>query len=297
MSTLIHTITVLWRFRGRLLLCILVLPLLAYLYSQNKVESYTATTTLYINPNLVTSPLLQDMAPNEHRAILARMLAAPDILEPSLASAGLMLPGVDDKTRHDTLRSLQSRLRLNTLSSHLLQVKLQSTDRASILPLLEAISYNFRDQLLAPERFSNDAELTRLAEKVKFYQEKISAAETTTDQSADAAALGQLRTSLLMAQSEFNAQKRKAQLGNASAALRVLEAPTLVANPVTPTADILLVASLLGLVLGLALVWLGYRFDSSLRSDKDIHEALQLRVLGRMPDFGKLHVQNGRQTT
>jgi capsular polysaccharide biosynthesis protein len=51
------------------------------------------------------------------------------------------------------------------------------------------------------------------------------------------------------------------------------------------------------LLLGLVLVWLGYRFDSSLRSDKDIHEALHLRVLGRMPDFGKLHVQNGRQTT
>lgn len=297
MSSLIQAITVVWRFRGRLLLCLIALPLLAYLYSYNKVESYTATTTLYINPNLVSSPLLQDMSPNEHRAILARALASDEILERSLAQTGLMLPGTDDQVRHDTLRDLQTRLRLNVLSNHIIQIKLQSTDQNSILPLLEEISFNFRDHLLAPERFSNDNELARLVEKVRFYENQLTAAETDPSQSVAPAAIEEIKGSLLLAQKDYAAQKRKAQLGNASAALRVLESPTLEASHIKPASELVLLAALLGLLLGLVLVWLSYRIDNTLRSDKDIHDVLNLRVLGRMPDFGQLHVMNGRQTT
>ena len=206
MPTLIHAVTVLWRYRGRLLLCALVLPLLAYLYSQNKVESYTATTTLYINPNLVSSPLLQNMSINEHRAILARALAAPEILEPSLAQTGLMLPGVDEETRQATLRDTQARLRLNVLSEHLVQVKLRSNDKVNVLPLLEAVSENFRSYLLTPERYSSDAELSRLADKVKQLEAKVSAAETSPEQALGPEAIAGLRKEMTTAQDEHKAQ-------------------------------------------------------------------------------------------
>jgi hypothetical protein len=297
MSSLIHALTIAWRYRGRLLLCLLALPLLAYLYSQNKVESYTATTTLYINPNLVSSPLLQDMTPNAHRAILARRLAASDVLEHSLEQTGLLLPGADEATRTASLRQLQGQLRLNVLSEHIVQVKLDSTERATVLPLLENVSFNFRDALLAPEKYSNDTELNALADKVKQLETKLTALETDPNQSANPTTVVEMKNALAQAQKDYANQRRKAQLGNASAALKILEAPTLVAHPVTPTFDLLLSAAALGLFLGLLLVWLSHSLDNTLRGDSEIMKTLHLKVLGRMPDFGKLHIVNGRQTT
>lgn len=293
MPSLIKLMTLVWRFRGRLLLCFFIVPALAYLYHQNKVEIYTATTTFYINPSLVTSPLLQDMTPNAHRAILARSLASPDVLTPSLTQTGLLLQGVDQITHASTLRQWQGRLRLNTLSGHLLQIKLQSPDRTTLVPMLEAISTHFRHQLLWPEQTSAEAELQRLNEKRLFYQNQIAEAETTHNVDS----LPTLQTSLALAEKDYTLQSRKAQNGGVQGAVRILEDPTLLVTPSTPITEIITSAALLGLLLGLGLVWISAGLERTLRHDKDIHTLLGLRVLGHMPDFGALHVINGRQTT
>lgn len=316
MNALLGLFTLIWRRRYLVIVSLIAFPMLALLYSHNRPAAYQAVQTLAINAEASQSPLLKNVQVPDFVSILERRLKSPDLAESALREIGLLFDGTTAPEKTARIQELSSNLRLIPAGENVLEIHYRSADATNLLRTLETVSFLFIDDMLAPERFAIDDELSQLAEQVKFLSNKqelterqLKPARNALEESSAEKRDEALRRVTAL---EFEAQSLRLQRGLAEekyqAALKRsqerLSQPVIrpLGNPVLVNKD----ASVrqhsyflcLGLLLALAfttlVLVLQKLFDRSLRADAEIRAALGLKILGRMPNLGDIQVEDGR---
>lgn len=318
MANLLTFTAEIWRKRFFLLIPVILGGLLGGLYSIGKTPVYEATTTLHLKPAQVSFPLLQHIKGEEQNAILRRTLASERVLEDSLQEVGLLLEGTDPEERRRILNETRQRLELKVLPNSLIRINYQSENKSTIKQVLETISINFIYEILAPERFRVEQQLSILENQVKRYgeqakkaEEKLKAAENMpwpTDK--DETKQEKLRHIVSL---EFNLQRLQAQrqlaqeeydrllarskglmvsydISNPGSMTWFVEPPVIISPDISISSHIycFFYGMLYGLLAGIAMAFLSHFGNTSIRHDEEVEKHLNSKVLGHLPNFGNL---------
>lgn len=319
MNALLELFTLIWRRRYLVVVSLIAFPMLAVLYSHNRPAHYHAVQTLAINAEASQSPLLKNVQVPDFVNILERRLKSPDLASSALREIGLLFDGTPADERAARIRDLSSNLRLVTAGENVLEIHYYSADVANLLRTLETVSFLFIDDMLAPERFAIDDELSQLAEQVKFLSgrmevtnsqlqparerlekananERDDALRRVTALEFEAHSLNLQRN---LANDKYQAALKRGQERLSQPVIRPLGNPVLVNKDASTAQHSRFVC--LGVLLALAFITLVLvlqkLLDRSLRTDAEIRAALGLKILGRMPNLGDIQVENGRIAT
>lgn len=319
MNPMLLLATALWKRRATLVLSLIAFPALVLMYGLNKPPMFEAVQTLSLTPEKAQSNLLQDISNTEYQKILNRQLKSDTLLKAALRDIGTLLPGASPLDEATHIAQLRRNLALEAAGPNVIEVTLSAEDRNSILRLLEAVVLNFIDDIMAPERFAKEELANSLANQVRELTEQKAITEKeiaalqadlrrTKDNETDAA-------ERRLAGLEFQSQTLTMQITLAqneyekalSATQQTLFHPIIKAegNPVivTPAPRLsqqlyfLLVGLILATLFTTVMIVLDVLFDRSLRHDDEIRKELGLRILGRMPNLGDIHFDEGRIST
>jgi len=319
MNPMLLLATALWRRRATLVLSFIAFPALVLMYGLNKPPMFEAVQTLSLTPEKAQSNLLQNINNAEYQKILNRQLKSDTLLKAALRDVGTLLPGATQLDEATQITQLRRNLTLEAAGADVIEVTLKAEDRSSILRLLEAVVLNFIDDIMAPERFAKEELANSLANQVRELAEQ----KTATEKDIKTLQADLRRTKedaqepleRRLAGLEFQSQTLTMQISLAqneyekalSATQQTLFHPIIKAegNPVivtpTPRLSQQLYYFLVGLILAAlfttVMIVLDILFDRSLRSDDEIRKELGLRILGRMPNLGDIHFDEGRIST
>ena len=319
MNRMLILATALWKRRATLVLSLIAFPALVLMYGLNKPPVYEAVQTLSLTPEKAQSNLLQDISNSEYQKILERQLKNETLLKAALRDVGTLLSGADQMDEQKQVADLRRSLDLEAAGPNVIEVTLTHEDRSSILRLLEAVVINFIDDIMAPERFAKEELANSLGNQIR----ELSAQRTETDAKVDGLK-GDLRRAKAgeqeaierrIAALEFQSQTLEMQIRLAkneyekalTATQQTMFHPIIKAEGspvlVTPAPRLsqqlyfLLVGLILAIVFTAVMIILDILFDSSLRQDDEIRKELGLRILGRMPNLGDVHFDEGRIST
>ena len=319
MNRMLILATALWKRRATLVLSLIAFPALVLMYGLNKPPVYEAVQTLSLTPEKAQSNLLQDISNSEYQKILERQLKNETLLKAALRDVGTLLSGADQMDEQKQVADLRRSLDLEAAGPNVIEVTLSHEDRSSILRLLEAVVINFIDDIMAPERFAKEELANSLGNQIR----ELTAQRTETDAKVDGLK-GDLRRAKAdeqeaierrIAALEFQSQTLEMQIRLAkneyekalTATQQTMFHPIIKAEGspvlVTPAPRLsqqlyfLLVGLILAIVFTAVMIILDILFDSSLRQDDEIRKELGLRILGRMPNLGDVHFDEGRIST
>lgn len=319
MNALLELFTLIWRRRYLVVVSLIAFPMLAVLYSHNRPAHYKAVQTLAINAEASQSPLLKNVQIPDFVTILERRLKSPDLAASALREVGQLFEGTPETERRARIAEITNNLTLLPAGENVLEIHYRSPDAANLLRTLETVSFLFIDDMLAPERFAVDDELSQLAEQVKFLTQRQDATNSQlkpardllerapADKRDDAlrrvTALEfeaqSLRLQRELAENKYQATLKRGQERLSQPIIRPLGNPVLVNKDASTEQHTRFIC--FGLLMALAFIVLVLvlqkLLDRSLRTDAEIRAALGLKILGRMPNLGDIQVENGRIAT
>ena len=258
------------------------------------------------------------MSTKDYSSILERRLISDDMLQATMREAGLLVNDnapLDEMSQRE-LSNLRKNLSLEAKGDNVLEITLKGERPTHIQRVLETITFLFIDDLLAPERFAVEDEVSQLADQARFLNQKVEATQTALDaaqvelkKAKDETRMAELsiRTENLtfeletlslqqqLAREKYQEALRKTQARMASPAIRPLTTPT-ITNPNNESQrhrELMLYGLISGLVFILVIIILDIMLDKSLRTNREIEDALGVRVLGRMPYLGKVSITDG----
>lgn len=326
MTKVLISLVYLWNKKIYILLPTLALPLLTLAWSLGYQPAYEAVTTLGVNKNLVSSPLLKNLNQPENTSILERRLRNSKLLRDTLKDSGLIFDAghATDSEINALTAQFSDRIALTPINDESFQISYKNPTRANATRILETLSANFIDDILAPERLRTEEKLMKLAEQVQYYSEveKKHEAKLNKQQQQLAKTSNEKKQNALLkdvVKLEFEAQKAAAQKDLAqedyetlltesrslitgargtgsNLILQYIEAPTVISGDRTLRDHIHLtfLSLKIGLLIGLLSLLIGRLTDKTLRTDQEIHDAFGLRILGRIPNLGEVSMNEGR---
>jgi uncharacterized protein involved in exopolysaccharide biosynthesis len=305
-----------WRYRWHLIIPMVLCPIAAALLLMGQTPNYTATTTLHLDPTKVRSPLLQNLTAPEHTAILRRTLTSKSVVSDTLSEMGVVMDGLSLEQQTLKRQEFMKQVSLETLGNGLVRVEFESSDPNSIEDVLATLSFNFIQEVLAPERFRLGQQLSTLEQQIKTYAEHAKNAQTRLDklskhdvEVAEIVAaefeVQRLEAQRRMAQEEYdNLLSRQKTFFNPfnrddpSTVMWFVEPPVLKAVPTSlEQRQLWIIAALpLGLLIGLALIMISRMTDRSLCDPQSAQKYLGHPVLGQIPNLGPVSLERGRMT-
>lgn len=324
MDAVLRLLTVLWRRRGMIVLSFIAFPALSLMYGLNQPPMYQAVQTLSLQKDQAQSPLLKNVGDPEYQKILYRTLTSQELARATLRDVGQLFDGASPQEERQKIEVFRHNLRLTAPSDSIIEITLRSPNQAQILRLLEATVLNFIDEIMAPERFSKEelasnlgSQLQTLKKQVadtrdQLQQAKRTIATTKASASKEPTVQDAERkvTALEFELQTLNMQKALAEKSYSDALKASQDAmfqPLLKpeSNPVLTTPGPSLPYALSCLFMGFAIalgfillsVLISLWLDTSLKNDEEIRKVLGLKILGRMPNLGDIHFENGRVST
>lgn len=319
MNRLLTFVTLLWRRRYLIVVSLVAIPALALMYSLNTPPVYKAVQTLAVEPGSAQSPILKQVENPDYLHILQQHLTDSTLARDSLRQVGLLFDGASEQEQHNKIMQLTRHLQLRSTGGNVLEITYTSPDSAQISRVLETVSQNFIDDLVAPERFVTEQEVRNLAtqlEGLKQQQatngEKLAKLkhdlthQTGKEHAATEKQIAQLefaQQTLTMqeklAEKSYEKSLRMATERVAQPIIRPMGLPVIV-NP-NPGLAQHIRYTICGLLVAFAFVVLmlilGVLGDTTLRRDGEIRKELGLKILGRMPNLGDVHIDGGRVST
>ncbi|PKF62487.1 chain-length determining protein [Psychromonas sp. psych-6C06] len=229
-----------WRRRYSILIPMIILPLLASLLSFISPKNYASHTSMLIQETSKLNPFLEDLAVSsmlkERINSLKILLHSRHILGAVASEQGL----VDEHTtaaQHDhVIAQLSNALSIEMLGKDLIRIDYQSNSPLGMKEMLESVSTQFIEQVLAPERSSMNDSSRFLAEHLNKRQIELDKAELAMAQYKDANAneLPELYLTNIsrLAQMKQRLAERQATLDGASRSLGGINQQLSKTNPV-----------------------------------------------------------------
>ncbi|MFT7144293.1 MAG: capsular polysaccharide biosynthesis protein [Alphaproteobacteria bacterium] len=315
-----------WNYRFQVILPLILLPLMVMAWSFAYSPMYEATTTLSVDRVKASSPVLMNASDPGNSLILERRLKSEGVIRDTILDTGAIV-GFDlysKSAKEEAVREFSSRIKLHIFSDDMLRINFKAKTPEKAEQVLEYLSGNFIDEILAPERVRVGDLLSSLGNQVQLYseQEKRTVDKLNILQEQLANTRKSSEKEILLKQVvavEFNAQKAEAQKDLAQNEYEdlLLQSRSLMggqfynepnaimwivdpAISLSPKRDmyyhlnLLFIAFQAAVVLALILV-LNRRFtDKTLRKDDEIYELLGLKILGHIPNIGSVETDNGR---
>ena len=316
-----------WQRRFLILAPVFLFAVVALLWSFGHRADYRARTVLNIGGAQVQSPVLQNVSDVHHLALLKQTLTDDRVLEDTLIETGLLLEGVSDGEKSQKMSSFARQLSLSSVGKGLLRLEYMSKDPQNIEHILEVLTFNFINEILAPERFRIQQQLGALEEQVKRYnsRKKMSERQSTAvrEQPLPAESKGQQARIEQEVALEFDVQRLEAQRklaqqeydlllaraksffsaydrDNPTSVTWFVESPRLVpAEPeLTQHMRAVKAGASFGLVIGLLFLILGRLTDRTLRTDRAFYATLgqDANILGHLPHLGSILVESGKMS-
>ncbi len=315
---MIHFLTLLfnfWNYRYHILVPAIVFTMTALFISLSQPVLFEATTTLYLDKEKAGSPLLKNITESDHEAILERTLKGERVLQDTLQEVGLLLDGASPETEKRVVNNFAKNINLEVLNDHLMRITYENISQQNIETILETLSLNFIHEILAPERFRTEQQLSSLAEQIKYYSEKIKIAEEAlkNEKNLENKKGSNLKkmVSLEFDMEKYIAQKRMAQeeydilltknkslvsqySQSPNAVLWFVEAPTKLPQVANIQRHIkyMLTGLFIALIFSAFIIVYSLMTDKSLRTEEEFRRYLGLKVIGHMPNLGDVRTEN-----
>lgn len=315
-----------WNYRYQTILPLILLPLMVVGWSFAYSPMYEATTTLSIDRVKASSPVLMNVSDPSNSMILERRLKSSSVIRDTILDTGAVVgfEFLSTEEKEAVIREFASRIKLHIFSDEMMRINFKAKTPEKAEQILEYLSGNFIDEILAPERvrvgdllssLGNQVQLyseqeKRMVEKLNTIQERLSTARKTSDKE---------KFLKQVVSVEFNAQKAEAQKDLAQAEYEdlLMQSRSLVggqfynepnaimwivdpAISLSPKRDMHYHMSLLfmsfqaAIVLCLILVLSRKFTDKTLKKDDEIYEVLGLKILGHIPHLGCVESDNGK---
>lgn len=313
-------ISSLWWRRRHLILFVVFIPTLFFAWSIGQKPMFKSTTTLHFSAGPTASPVLQDITASENLAILHRTISSNDLILDSLTEVGVLVDTAPQEQKTAAINAVKNGVKMSILGRNLVRINLKSETITNVDELLEALSFNFVEQLLAPERFRIEQQMGALEHQIKSYSSQIKLAEQTlahtkgisTSKLSDKSKeylkqvvalefeVQRLSAQQRLAEEEYNNMLKQAQAYKnssitgepGSSLIRFAEPPVKLAAKRTLAENIRLSlqVAFAGLLVALITIKISRGMDSTLRRDEQISSALNLKVLGHLPNLGKIQI-------
>lgn len=228
-----------WRRRYAIVIPILVLPLIGIAIGAVKPKQYSAHTSMLIQETAKMNPFLEDLAVSamlsERMSALETLLHSRHILGAVAEKRGLIGEDSPPEVREEVIRELSDALSVRLVAKDLIRIDYRSRTPEGMREMLEVVSEQFVDQLLAPERSSIKDSAYFLSQHLKARRQDLDEAEATLAQYRDehSAALPELHASNVsrLAQLRQRLAEREAELAGARRAMGGLDQQLSRTNP------------------------------------------------------------------
>ncbi len=229
-----------WRRRYAIAIPILVLPLIGLLVGVLSPKHYSSHTSMLIQETAKMNPFLKDLAVSamlkERMGALKTLLHSRHILRSVAEERGL----IDAKTtaaKHDQIiAKLSAALDVQMLGKDLIRIEYKSTRPEGMKQMLGAVSRQFVEQLLAPERSSMRGSGLFLAQQLQLRQRELDISEAALAKFKDlhAADLPEMHLTNITHLSRLKQRlsEREAEMAGASKRLGGLDQQLSKTNPV-----------------------------------------------------------------
>lgn len=229
-----------WRRRYTILIPILLLPLLGILLSSMSPKKYAAHTSMLIQETAKLNPFLEDLAVSsmlkERINSLKVLLHSRHILGQVALERGLVNADTPPGQRDYIVGQLSSALSIQMVGKDLIRIDYQSNTPEGMKEMLQSVSREFIEQVLAPERSSMNDSSRFLGDHLRTRQIELDKAELAMSQFKDqhAAELPELYLTNVsrLAQLKQRLAERQAELDGAKRSLGGINQQLSKTNPV-----------------------------------------------------------------
>lgn len=273
-----------WRLRWRYGVPVAVGVLVAIVYTASVPQVFEARALLQVQSDQARAPLLKQLdAPGQENAI-RQFLVDPQLLA---------------DTGHDAGRTLNARnVTLDVLNDHLMAVGYRSAQRQGLEQLVDGLSYNFIQALLAPERMRIEQLMIQNQQELKELSGRLATSDgnDASTRSELLARQARLQSDTVQMQSDLR-QVNLAFGTHGSQALIWFAEPAGLVPPPDAWARMLgniLLGGLLGLLYGWVVHELPRRSPHhkgrSIRDANDAADSSGMPLVGILPWLGRLKV-------
>lgn len=229
-----------WRRRYSIMLPILIFPLFAMLLSILSQKHYASHTSMLIQETAKLNPFLEDLAVSamlkERISALKTLLHSRHILGAVAEERGLVNAQTTPQQHDWVINQLSNSLTISMLGKDLIRIDYRADDPTGMKEMLESVSRQFVEQVLAPERSSMSDSSKFLAEHLQSRQIELDKAELAMAQFIDqhAAELPELHLSNITRLSKLKQRlsERQAEMAGASRSLGGLSQQLSKTNPI-----------------------------------------------------------------
>jgi polysaccharide chain length determinant protein (PEP-CTERM system associated) len=229
-----------WRRRYALVTPILLLPVIGFVAANLNAKQYTSHTSLLIQETANMNPFLQDFAVSamlkERMATMETLLHSRHILAKVAEQKGLINQQSSAEKRDQVIQRLSNSLKVTMPSKDLIRIDYKSNKPQNMKEILESVSNQFIEQLLAPERSSMKDSTLFLEQQLEQRREDIEQAEQKLADFKDrhATDLPELHASNINRFTQLKQQlaETQAEMAGASKSLGGLDAQLSKTNPV-----------------------------------------------------------------
>ena len=229
-----------WRRRYTILIPILILPVLAIFLNIMSPKSYSAHTSMLIQETAKLNPFLEDLAVSsmlkERMNSLKVLLHSRHILGKVALERGLVNTDTSPQEHDYVVGQLSSALTIQVMGKDLIRIDYKSNTPEGMKEMLQSVSTEFIDQVLAPERSSMNDSSRFLSDHLEQRQIELDKAELAMAQFKDehAAELPELYLTNIsrLAQLKQRLSERQAELDGATRSLGGINQQLSKTNPV-----------------------------------------------------------------
>ena len=176
-----HALDGAWRRRHLVVVPIIVLPFLGLAVGLMAPKKYASHTTMLIQETAKMNPFLEDLAVSamikDRLAALDTLLHSRFILKGVATTRGL----IDDKSsplqQDQVISRLSASLSMSMPGKDLIRIDYRSDSPDNMKEMLEAVTLEFVEQLMAPERSSMQESANFLAENLELRRRELEEAE------------------------------------------------------------------------------------------------------------------------
>ncbi|GLS91287.1 chain-length determining protein [Psychromonas marina] len=229
-----------WRRRYSILLPVVILPLFAVLISFIGNKNYTSHTSMLIQETAKLNPFLEDLAVSsmlkERINSLKILLHSRHILGAVALERGLVDENTTAQQHDQVIAELSAALNIQMLGKDLIRIDYQSSTPTGMKEMLQSVSTQFIEQVLAPERSSMNDSSRFLADHLRKRQLELDKAEQAMAEFKDqhAAELPELYLTNVSRLSQMKQRlfERQAELAGATRSLGGINQQLSKTNPV-----------------------------------------------------------------
>lgn len=229
-----------WRRRYTILVPIIIFPFLGILLSVMSPKHYTSHTSMLIQETAKLNPFLEDLAVSsmlkERISSLTTLLHSRHILGTVALERGLVDAQTTPQQHDQVIAKLSNALTIKMLGKDLISIDYEANNPIGMKEMLESVSQQFIEQVLAPERSSMADSSRFLAEHLHTRQAELDKAELAMAKFKGkyAAELPELYLTNIsrLAQMKQRLAERQAELAGASRSLGGINQQLSKTNPI-----------------------------------------------------------------